>query len=613
MAPEEAGPTHGSSVRLDDGLIYRDGNIHRLNPAQQGDSASSGNIIRKATAEEIAKYGSAGRGEGGGTRFVDAADFTKDQEDSTNSLPGKEFRTEEQRRAEAELAAQLGVDKLSEVKPPTKPDAVKMEEENISPVKNQFLDTKDKLLSKETPLATVTKAGKAIDVDTPTVLEGPEGTATTVAGQEKEMTAATKAAPTRIIDPDDIEGTVSAESLAEAQTEELDQRATVSFQLEQLFEGKGNFTNLFAKPIREATDRMLARGLGSSSMAAAAIIQSTIESGIPIAREDANKFATIQIQNLTHKQQTALANASVFAAMDQTNVGVRLQSQIQNAQNFLTIDTANLTNLQQEEVLNQQARNQFLLSDQAAENAMEQLNVQTQAQHDRFFAELGIQVQENNANRTTSVEQFNAGQANTISVFNAKQKDLRERFNSEMQAQIQASNAQWRRQLTTINNANQMAVNEFNAREINNMNIRDYNNVYQTYRDTAARIYQSSENNETRAVSLASAELAASAAMAGGGSSGKSGLLSSIIGAAGTVIGAMIMSPCHVAQEVYGVETNEWIKFRYWMYHQSPKWFKNAYMKHSLPVSKFIHNKPRVKSFLKYFMDKQVRKVVWNA
>jgi len=158
-----------------------------------------------------------------------------------------------------------------------------------------------------------------------------------------------------------------------------------------------------------------------------------------------------------------------------------------------------------------------------------------------------------------------------------------------------------------------MAVNEFNAREINNMNIRDYNNVYQTYRDTAARIFSTSENNETRAVSLASAELAASAAMASGtSSSGKSSMLSSIIGAAGTIVGAMIMN-CHVAQEVYGVETNEWIKFRYWMYHQSPKWFKNAYMKHSLPVSKFIHNKPRVKSFLKYFMDKQVRKVVWNA
>ncbi len=602
------------SIRLANGLIYRDGNIHQLNPAQQGDSASSGNIIRKASAEQIAKFGSAGRGAGGGTSFIDAADFTGDQGDSTKPLAGKEFRTDEQRRAEAELAGQLGVDRLSDVKPPTKPDTVPMEKANISAASDQFLDTANKLLG-ETPVAEVTRAAEAAEVGAPTVLEGPKGTTTTVAGQEKEMTAATKVAPTRIIDPDDIEGTVSAESLAEAQTEELDARATLTFQLEQIFEGfkPGETPPAWATaPMRRASNIMQARGLGASSMAAAAISQAVVEAGIPLAREDAQRFATIQIQNLTHKQQATLANAAVFAAMDQTNVGVRLQAQIQNAQNFLSIDVKNLDNLQQEEVLNQQAHNQFLLSDQASVNSMEQLNVQTQAQHDRFFAELGTQVLENNANRITSVEQFNAGQANTISVFNAKQKDLRERFNSEMQAQIQASNAQWRRQLTTINNANQMAVNEFNAREINNMNIRDYNNIYQTYRDTAARIFSSSENNETRAVSLASAELAASASASGGKSSGKSSLLGSVIGAAGS-IGAALISTCHVAQEVYGVETNEWIKFRYWMYHQSPKWFKNTYMKHSLPVSKFIHNKPRVKSFLKYFMDKQVRKVVWNA
>jgi len=570
-----------------------------------GDRRRFPNRAQAANARQVelnrrAIAGGAG-GAGGGRGRAD--------EGASAGLRGQEFRTDEQLRAEGELAKQLGKDRLSEVTPPTIPETVEMERPPLVAAADEFLTTTDKLLG-ATPEASLTEAAAAREVTEAPTLAAPRGTEARVAGQEAEMQAATLAAPTRVIDPDDIEGVVTAPSLAAAQTEELDQRARVSFQLEQLFTGQGNFTTLFARPIREATDRMLARGLGSSSMAAAAIIQSTIESGIPIAREDAQRFATIQLQNLSNRQQTALANAAVFAAMDQTNVGVRLQSQIQNAQNFLAIDTKNLDNRQQEEVLNQAAINQFLLSDQAAENAMEQLNVQTEAQTDQFFSQLGVQVRENNANRITAVEQFNAGQANTISVFNAKQKDLRERYNSELQTQIQASNVQHRRRITLQNTANQMIVNEVNAREINGMNVREYLAEYQTYRDIASRIFQTAESNEDRATTLAATELSASAS--GGRSSGSSGILGSLISAGGSIAGALISS-CHVAQEVYGTETNDWVKFRHWMYHDSPKWFKKLYMTYSLPASKFIADKPLLKRMIKYFMDKQVRKVVWNA
>ena len=570
-----------------------------------GDRRRFPNRAQAANARQVelnrrAIEGGAG-GAGGGRGRAD--------EGASAGLRGQEFRTDEQLRAEGELAKQLGKDRLSEVTPPTIPETVEMERPPLVAAADEFLTTTDKLLG-ATPEASLTEAAAAREVTEAPTLAAPRGTEARVAGQEAEMQAATLAAPTRVIDPDDIEGVVTAPSLAAAQTEELDQRARVSFQLEQLFTGQGNFTTLFARPIREATDRMLARGLGSSSMAAAAIIQSTIESGIPIAREDANKFATIQLQNLTHKQATALANASVFANMDQTNVGVRLNSNIELSRAFLEIDTQNLRQEQQEEVLNQAAINQFLLSDQAADNAMEQLNVTTEAQTDQFFSQLGVQVRENNANRITAVEQFNAGQANTISVFNAKQKDLRERYNSELQTQIQASNVQHRRRITLQNTANQMIVNEVNAREINGMNVREYLAEYQTYRDIASRIFQTAESNEDRATTLAATELSASAS--GGRSSGSSGILGSLISAGGSIAGALISS-CHVAQEVYGTETNDWVKFRHWMYHDSPKWFKKLYMTYSLPASKFIADKPLLKRMIKYFMDKQVRKVVWNA
>ena len=457
-------------------------------------------------------------------------------EGASTGLRGEEFRTDQQLRAEAELAKQLGKDRLSEVTPPTIPETAKMERPPLTAASDEFMTTTNKLLG-ATPEAALTEAAAAREVTEAPTLAAPQGIATTVAGQEEEMAAATLAAPTRVIDPDDIEGTVSAQSLATAQTEELDERATSAFQLKQLFEGEGNFTNLFSAPIRDATNRMLSRGLGASSMAAAAIVQSVIESGIPLAREDAQRYATIQIQNLSNNQQADLANAAVYAAMDQTNVGVRLQAQIQNAQNFLAIDTANLTNEQQEQVLNQQAHNQFLLSDQAAENAMENLNVQTEMQTDQFFSQLGVQVRENNANRATAVEQFNAGQANTLEVFNAKQKDLRQRYNSELQAQIQASNVQHRRRITLQNTANQMVVNEVNAREVNGMNIREYLAEYQTYRDIASRVFQTAESNEQRATDLAAAELTASAS---GGRSGGSGNTGALIGAAGSIAAAVI-------------------------------------------------------------------------
>ena len=465
-------------------------------------------------------------------------------EGSNVGLRGSEFRTNEQLRREAELAKQLGVDRLSDVKPPSAPELVEMQKAGLTAGEDEFLTATGKLLG-ETPEAALTTAAPAQQVTEAPTLAAPQGTAATVAGQEAQATGVTQAAPTRVIDPDAIEGVVTEQSLAAAQTEELDERATLTFQLEKLFEGfrPGETPPDWATaPIRRASNIMAARGLGASSIAAAAIAQSVVEAGIPLAREDAQRFATIQLQNLSNKQQTALANAAVFAAMDQTNVGVRLQTQIQNAQNFLAIDVKNLDNLQQAEVLNQAATNQFLLSDQAAENAMEQLNVTTEAETDQFFSQLGVAVDTSNADRITAVEQFNAGQANTISVFNAKQKDLRERFNSELVTQIEASNAQHRRRITLTDNANQMLVNEFNARQANDISVREYNQQYLNYRDAATRIFSSSESNENRAVQLATAELSASAtraAASAGGGGGSSSILPSLISAGGSIVAAV--------------------------------------------------------------------------
>ena len=576
-----------------------EGDVEFLFRGRRFRDRASANQARQVEINSIlAEGGAGGAGARGGAG-----------EGASAGLRGEEFRTSQQLRAEAELAKQLGKDRLSEVTPPEALKAAPMDVANITERQDQFLTTTDKLLG-EAAQADVTRAAGAVEVEAPTPLAAPQGTAATIAGQEAATEAARTAAPSETVG--DIQGTVSAESLATAATEGLDEEATVTFQLEQLFKGfkPGETPPPWATaPIRRASNIMLQRGLGASSMAAAAISQSIMEAGIPLAQQDAQAYATIQLANLNNKQQAALQNAATYAAMDTANLDARLTAAVENSRSFLQIDIANLNNAQQANVLTAEARNQFLLSDQAAENAMEQLNVQTQSEYDRFFEQLGAQIRENNANRITAVEQFNAGQANTISVFNAKQRDLREKYNTDMQAAISATNAQWRRQISTINNANQMAVNAFNAREVNDMNIRDYNNLYQTYRDVAARIFTTSESNEQRATQLAATELQA-AASGGRGGSGGGGGLSSLVSAAGSIasiVGAF--SGCYVAQEVYGIQGNEWIKFRHWMYHQSPRWFKSFYIKHGKNIAIFISDKPRTKSILKYFMDKQIKKV----
>ena len=459
------------SIKLGNNLVYRDGNIHKLS-GEPGDAASSGNVIRKATPEQIAKFGSAGRGAGGGTKFITSQEFTGEEE-----------------------------------KVPTKPTPPTLKPAKITEKPEEFLTLTNKLLE-GTRAATATKADTTgLETAKPQQFDVEQAEATRIAGQERLSEAAQTDEPTFQVG--DLTQTVSEKAIAEAQTEELDQKALVRYQLEQLYAGfqGGNIPAWASGAARNASNIMTRRGLGASSMAAAAIAQSIQEGAIPIAQADAQSYATIQLQNLTHKQQAVLANAATYAAMDRANLDARTTAAVTNAQSFLAIDTANLTNRQQTDIFNAQARNQFLLSDQAAENAMEQLNTRNQVEIDRFFAQLGVQIEESNNNRISAIRQFNAEQENTIDIFNTKVADQRDRFNIEVRSQVEAANAAWRRQITTINNANQQATNQFAAESLLQYDLTEYQQLWQKYRDDAARIFTASENQLDRKANIVVASL----------------------------------------------------------------------------------------------------------
>ena len=300
----------------------------------------------------------------------------------------------------------------------------------------------------------------------------------------------------------DIEGAVSEESIAQGATAELDERATLRFQMGELFKSfeEGKPPPAWAAPaVRQVGGMMAQRGLGRSSMAAAAISQAIMESGIPIAQQDANKYATIQLQNLNNQQQATLQNAATYAAMDRANLSAAMQGAVNNARAFLQMDTQNLSNEQQLKTIDLQSKFQKLFTDQAQENAARQFNAKSQLQVDQFFTELETQVANANASRMAAMEQFNADQTNAAARYFTKINDARERFNISNENLIQQSNAVWRRNINTANTAGQNETNRINALNLLGINQASLDKLWQRYRDEAQWMVEISENAAQRA------------------------------------------------------------------------------------------------------------------
>lgn len=299
----------------------------------------------------------------------------------------------------------------------------------------------------------------------------------------------------------DIQGQVSEQSIAQAATGELDERATVRYQLGELYKSfeEGGEPPAWASPaVRNVTAMMQSRGLGSSSMAAAAMTQAIMEAGIPIAKADADKYQQIQLTNLNNQQQAALQNAMTYAAMDKANLDARMTAAVNNARNFLQMDITNLTNEQKTNEINYQGKLQTLFNNQAADNAAEQFNAKSQNQIDTFFAQLESSVEISNANRNSATAQFNVSQSNAMKQFTASMNDERDKFNSNMALQVEQSNAQWRRDVNTANTAAENEANRINAQNLYNLTNASQAALWQAYRDDVSWALQYAENKEQR-------------------------------------------------------------------------------------------------------------------
>ena len=364
----------------------------------------------------------------------------------------------------------------------------------------EFINVEDKTI------ASAPQAAPAIDVTvgtqtTPTAFD----TATYEASQATPQVGDAVAAVGQVSDGSKMEaaqGTVSKESLAEAATQQLDEKATTQYQLGQLMSSIQDGAPLpaWASPsVRRVTAIMQQRGLGASSMAAAATTQAIMESGIPIAQADADKFATIQLQNLNNEQQAALQNAAAYAAMDTANLNNRQQAAVNNAKAFLSLDLQNLTNEQQSNTITYQSKVTALVSDAAAENAAKQFNAKNENEIQEFFTELGANIETANIQRALAVEQYNSSQTTALEQFNTQMTANHAQFNANMRLEIDQSNTLWRRSINTANTAQQNEANRQNAMNLLGLQQNSLNNLWQLYRDKAAWTMQISENDTDRA------------------------------------------------------------------------------------------------------------------
>lgn len=64
---------------------------------------------------------------------------------------------------------------------------------------------------------------------------------------------------------------------------------------------------------------------------------------------------------------------------------------------------------------------------------------------------------------------------------------------------------------------------------------------------------------------------------------------------------------CWVAREVYGEDAFEWQVFREWVKTEAPTWFHNLYLKKGPAFARWIKNKPRIKSLVRFLMDRIVQ------
>mgnify|MGYP003626756780 FL=1 len=231
-----------------------------------------------------------------------------------------------------------------------------------------------------------------------------------------------------------------------------------------------------------------------------------------VALENARLTQTVNLANLSNRQAKIMADAASMTQIEMINLNNRQQAAVANAQAFLQMDMTNLAFDQQTAMFEAQSRVQSLFTDAAAENAAKNINAQSSNDMNKFFASLINNTDIQNASSMNGMAQFNTNAVNSIAQFNSQMINQRELWNAENARIIAESNANWRRAVTTTNNATQNAVNQMNAQNEFGLQTQAYANVWQRDRDIMNMTYQTQMTIEQQAHEIVVAKMGQAAA-----------------------------------------------------------------------------------------------------
>ena len=246
----------------------------------------------------------------------------------------------------------------------------------------------------------------------------------------------------------------------------VDPRATVQEQYTRLMSDVGSGTPPWAAAaVRAAEQKLAARGLGASSMAAEGITAALMQAALPIAAQDAQVFQTMNMEKLSQTAALGALRASHIAQLDITNLQNQQQANIQNANAALQIDITNLNNEQQVAIQNAQnalaraTSNAGFAQQAAIEEARQNLQIDTS----NMDATLAARIE--NARNSLTVETTNMTARQQANIQNAQAFLSMDMSNLDRQQQAAIVNSQARLQTLM---SDQAAINV--ARNLNTQN-----------------------------------------------------------------------------------------------------------------------------------------------
>jgi len=301
--------------------------------------------------------------------------------------------------------------------------------------------------------------------------------------------------------------------------EGLPEEALVSNQLNTLLDGlESGEIPVWAKPAVASVEKMLAeRGMSASTVGRDTLINTIIQSSIPLAQANAqaiqqsvsqqksieaqafeadaqreqqaalqranvvfqmdmaqfsadqqtelanSKFLqTVSLTEASNRQQAVVQNAVLMSQANIAEANLFQQAQISNAKNFLAMDMANLSNTQQSFMLEAQQEQQRMLSNQGALNAAEQFNAASEMQVEQFNSNLASNIDKFNATQINSAKQFNAAAQNSAEARRVANEMEVAKSNAIIVNDINKYNSQVAFERDRFNVANQQAITQSN-------------------------------------------------------------------------------------------------------------------------------------------------------